>query len=120
MAIGTIELLSGSYLLWVSKYFLFKHQDVSIAETYFILVFINVIGGILYWTYYPAYYYDNMSLTMMIIQIIILAWRVFKDGKLVGRCCLLFPIFGSAVANINKRHSFLQAKKIKSKEAKET
>ena len=111
MAVATLELIAGLYLLHVSKHILFKHEDTSIAETYFIAVFINVLGGVLYWNYYPPKYYDNMCITLMIIQIIILTWRIFKDGKLIGRCSYVYPLFGTFVSHINKRHSFLQNKK---------
>jgi len=114
MAVGTLEALAGLYLLHASKHVLFKHEDTSIAETYFLSVFVNVLGGILYWNYYPKEYYDNMCITLMVIQIIILSWRVFKDAKFIGRCSLLYPLFGILVGCINKRYSFLQAKKKKS------
>ena len=106
-AIATLEVSAGLYLLRIDK-------DNSIAETYFIAVFINVVGGILYWNYYPPKYYDNMCITLMIIQIIILTWRVFKDGRIINRCSLLYPLFGAFVSNINQRYSFLQARKNKS------
>jgi hypothetical protein len=119
MAIGTIEILAGCYLFYghmltanLDK--VFCHQDVSIAETYFLLVVINVLGGILYWYYFSKEYYGIMTLTIMIIQIIILSWRVLKDGKLVGRYSYIYPLFGAFVSNINQRHSFLQSKKKKS------
>tara|TARA_R110000744_G_scaffold52964_1_gene113277 strand:+ start:1256 stop:1741 length:486 start_codon:yes stop_codon:yes gene_type:complete len=117
--IATSDVIAGVFLNSYSKNSIFNIQDTSIAETYFIAVIVTIFGGILYESYQPKVYYDNMCLTIIIIQIIILTWRVFKDGKLVGRCSLLFPILGSAIANIDKRHSFLQAKKIKIKEAKE-
>lgn len=119
-ASATLELLAAYYLVFVSKKITYKHEDISIAETYLMSVFVNVFGGILYWNYYPHKYYDNMCITIMVIQITILSWRVFKDGKLIGRCCVLFPLFGSAVSSINKNYSFLQTKKIKIKEAKNT
>tara|TARA_R100000951_G_scaffold116001_1_gene126078 strand:- start:334 stop:843 length:510 start_codon:yes stop_codon:yes gene_type:complete len=119
-AIATLELFAGLYLLHISKYVLFKHEDASIAETYFIAVFINVLGGVLYWNYYPHKYYDNMCITLMVVQILILSWRIFKDGKLIGRCSYLYPVFGAFVGHINKRHSFLQKGKNKSQEVKRT
>lgn len=114
MAIATIELFAGIYLLHISKYIFFKHQDISIAETYFALVCINVIGGCLYWGYYPAKYYDNMCITIMILQILILTWRVLKGGWIINKCSTLHPVLGTVIGNINKRHSLLQSKKIKS------
>jgi len=123
MTFATIEALAGCYLIYGHHATLHLnriinifgyHQDDSIAETYFLSVIINVIGGILYWHYYPPKYYDNMCISIMIMQITILLWRVFKDGKLIGRCSNLYPTFGAFVSNINKRYSFLQKKKIKS------
>ena len=113
-AIATLESLAGCYLLYGSKYTPFKHKDNSIAETYFILVFVNVFGGFLYQYYYPPIYYDNMCITMMSIQIIILSWRIIKDGWIVNRCSLLHPLFGVVIDGINKRHSFLCNRKKKS------
>lgn len=123
MVIGTIEIIAGCYLIYGHHITLHLnrivnvfgyHQDDSIAETYFILVFFNVIGGVLYWYYFPKEYYGIMTLSIMIMQITILLWRVFKDGKLIGRCSNLYPTFGAFVSNINERYSFLQKKKIKS------
>lgn len=107
MAIGSLEILAALYLLHIIK-------DTSIAETFFISVFINVAGGFLYWYYYPPVYYDNMCITIMIIQILIMGWRVLKDGKLITRYCDLYPIFRAVVSNINKRHSLMFRKKSKS------
>ena len=111
---GTIEVLAGLYLLHASKYTLFKHEDNSIAETYFISACIKVLGGVFYWLYISKEYYAKLALTLMIIQIIILTWRVFKDGRIINRCSLLHPLFGAFVSNINQRYSFLQARKNKS------
>ncbi len=123
MAIGTIELLAGCYLFYGRiltgmTRILPCHQDVSIAETYFVLVIVNVMGGIMYWYYFPKEYYGNMCLTIMITQILILSWRIFKDGKLVGRCCDLYPVLSPFVSNINERYSLLQKKKVKSQKIK--
>lgn len=121
MVFGTLEVFAGVWLLHGHKLMLHRwfpflpyHQDNSIAETYFISVFVNVLGGILYWNYYPPKYYDNMCITLMIIQIIILTWRVFKDGRIINRCSLLHPLFGAFVSNINQRYSFLQTREDKS------
>lgn len=123
--IATIDVLAGAWLLHGHKLMLHRwllflpyHQDNSIAETYFISVFVNVLGGTLYWNYYPHRYYDNMCITLMIIQITILSWRVFKDGKLIGRCSDLYPLFGAFVSHINQRYSFLLARKNKGKKIK--
>lgn len=105
MAIGTLELFAGLLLL--------KCKDVSIAETFFVSVFVNVTGGFLYWYYYEPVYYDNMCIGIMTIQILIMAWRVFKGGKLISRYCNLHPVFSSIVSCINKRHSLLFRKKSK-------
>jgi peptidoglycan/LPS O-acetylase OafA/YrhL len=117
-AIGTIEALAGCYLIYGSKHMLFNHKDNSIAETYFILVFINVAGGALYENYYPPVYYDNMCITLMGIQIIILSWRAIRDGWIVNRCSLLHPLLGTIIDGINQRHSLLQGRKKKSQEVK--
>ncbi len=123
MAIGTIEILAGCYLIYGHHVTLHLnriinifgyHQDNSIAETYFILVFINVLGGVFYWFYLPKEYYGNMCLTIMIIQITILSWRITKNGSFIRRCSSVYPIFGAIVGSINKRYSFLQGRKIKS------
>ena len=118
MAIGTLEVVTGCYLFIFSKRLFFKHQDISIAETCFILVFVNVFGGFLYQYYYPPNYYDNMCITIMSIQITILLWRVIKDGILISRCSLLHPLFCSIINNINQRHSFMQSRKKESQKAK--
>ena len=113
-AIATLELFAGLYLLHSKKLPILKHQDTAIAITYFLAVFINVLGGILYWNYYEPKYYDNMCITLMIIQIVIMSWRVFKDGKLINRCSDLYPSFGAFTSNINKRYSVLRKEKAKS------
>ena len=107
MAIGSLELATGLFLLHAVK-------DTSIAETFLISVFINVAGGFFYWYYYPPVYYDNMCIIIMFIQILILGWRVLKDGKLIARYCHLYPVLSGAVSNINKRYSLLLRKKSKS------
>lgn len=117
-AIATLELLAGLYLLHSKKLPILKHQDTAIAITYFIAVFINVLGGIMYWYYYEPKYYDNMCITLMIIQIVIMSWRAFKDGRLINRCFDLYPAFGAFASNINKRYSFMRKKEIKSQKAK--
>lgn len=111
MVVGTIEVVFGLYLVYASKYVFFKHQDISIAETYFLSVFVNVAGGCLYWDYYPAYYYDNMCITIMVLQILILTWRILKGGRVINRCSSIHPIFGFVISGINKRYSLLQSKK---------
>jgi hypothetical protein len=117
-AIATLELFAGVYLLHSKKLPILKHQDTAIAITYFIAVFINVIGGVLYWNYYEPKYYDNMCITLMIIQIVIMSWRAFKDGRLINRCFDIYPAFGAFASNIHKRYSFMRKKKIKSQKAK--
>lgn len=107
MAFGTLELFAGLFILH-------KLKDTSIAETFFISVFVNVTGGLLYWYYYSPVYYDNICILIMIIQILIMSWRVFKDGRLITRYCNLYPIFSAFISNINQRHSLLFRKKGKS------
>lgn len=111
-AIGTIELLAGLYL--ISS----KRGNVAIAETLFILVFINVIGGVMYWNYQPPTYYDNMCLTMSIIQILILAWRLVVNGKYSNRSSFLCPLLCFITSNVSKRYHFMRAKKAQSKKVK--
>lgn len=111
-AIGTIELLAGLYL--ISS----KRGNVAIAETLFILVFINVIGGVMYWNYQPPTYYDNMCLTMSIIQILILVWRLVVDGRYSNRSSFLCPLLCFITSNVSKRYNFMRAKKAQSKKVK--
>ena len=110
-AIGTLELIAGYSLLKIKPI-----QDLLIAKTFFAAVFVNVIGGCLYQGYYPPVYYDNMCITIMVIQIIILTYRIFKSGKLINRCDFLYPIFGTIISYINKRILIVQSKATKSKE----
>tara|TARA_R110000744_G_scaffold279551_3_gene391760 strand:+ start:2377 stop:2862 length:486 start_codon:yes stop_codon:yes gene_type:complete len=112
-AIATVELFAGLYLLHSKRLPALKHQDTAIAITYFVAVFINVLGGILYWNYYPKEYYGNMCITLMIIQIVIMSWRVIKNGKL-ARCCYLRPQFGAFASNIHKRYYLMRKKETKS------
>ena len=108
-AIGTLELIAGYSLLKIKPI-----QDLLIAKTYFIAVFVNVIGGCLYQGYYPPIYYDNMCISIMVIQTIILAHRILKSGKLINRCNFLCPIFGPIISYINKRILIVQSKTTKS------
>ena len=107
-AISTLELIAGYSLLKIKPI-----QDLLIAKTFFTAVFANVIGGCLYQGYYPPIYYDIMCITIMVIQIIILTYRIFKRGKLINRCDFLCPIFGSIISYINKRVPVVQSKAIK-------
>lgn len=117
-AIATLELFAGLYLLHSKRLPALRHQDTAIAITYFVAVFVNVLGGVLYWNYYEPKYYDNMCITLMAIQIIIMSWRAFKDGRLINRCFDLYPAFGAFASNIHKRYSFMRKKEIKSQKAK--
>lgn len=112
-AIATLELFAGLYLLHSKRLPALKHQDTAIAITYFVAVFINVLGGILYWNYYEPKYYDNMCIILMIIQIVIMSWRVIKNGKL-ARCYCLRPQFSAFVGNIYKRNYLMRKKETKS------
>ena len=71
--IALINTASGSYLLLVKK-------DYPIAILFYLAVFVGFLGGILYANYYPAYYYDNMCITIMTLQALTLLYRVILNG----------------------------------------
>lgn len=117
LAIATVDVLAGCYLIYFSKRIFFKHQDIFIAATYFLLIPINVAGGFLYWGYYPKEHYDNMCKLIIILQIMILSWRVLKGGRIADKLSSLLSLCGITSVSVNKWSLILQSKKAKSQKA---
>ena len=71
--IALINTSSGLYLTFVKR-------DTAMAVLFYSALIVCFIGGVLYVNYYPAYYYDNMCITIMALQVLALLYRVGLNG----------------------------------------
>lgn len=103
--IALINVVSGWYLTYIKK-------DYIVATLFYIAVFICFTGGVLYVNYYPKHYYDNMCITIMVLQALALSYRATLNGL---RDSKFYSVYGYTHNVVGKRDH----KMFKSKETKE-
>ena len=102
--IAFINVSSGIYLTYVKK-------DYPMAALFYIAVIVGFIGGVLYVNYYPQYYYDNMCITIMLLQALVLLCRVALNGLRGNK---LHSVHGNIYRHGYKgSHKMLEGKKKK-------
>lgn len=104
--IALINAVSGVLLTYWRK-------DYPMAILFFAAVFVCFAGGVLYIKFYPAYYYDNMCITIMTLQAIALFYKAILNGISI-RGYKFYSLYGNTDSDISKRCiEMLESKKKK-------